>query len=68
MSTAHLQDPHGKEATETAYWLVMAGVDVLTVQELAGRKTIAMTMRYAHLAPEHKRRAVGRLEAKSLLK
>ncbi len=39
--------------------LILAGVDVRTVQELAGHKTITMTMRYAHLAPEHKRRAVG---------
>lgn len=42
--------------------LVMAGVDLRTVQELAGHKTIQMTMRYTHLAPEHKRRAVGLLE------
>jgi integrase len=36
----------------------MAGVDIRTVQELAGHKTISMTMRYAHLAPEHKHRAI----------
>ena len=41
--------------------LVMAGVDLRTVQELAGHKAIGMTMRYAHLAPEQKRRAVGLL-------
>jgi hypothetical protein len=33
--------------------LVMAGVDLKTVQELMGHKTIAMTARYAHLAPAH---------------
>ena len=33
--------------------LVMAGVDLKTVQELMGHKTIAMTARYAHLAPTH---------------
>jgi integrase len=43
--------------------LVMAGVDIRTVQELAGHKTITMTMRYAHLGPEHKQRAVARLDA-----
>ncbi len=42
--------------------LMLAGVDIRTVQELAGHKTITMTMRYAHLAPEHKRRAVERLD------
>jgi len=33
--------------------LVMNGVDLRTVQELAGHKSIAMTMRSAHLAPSH---------------
>jgi len=42
--------------------LIMAGVDVRTVQELAGHKSITMTMRYAHLAPEHKKRAVAKLD------
>jgi site-specific recombinase XerD len=34
--------------------LVMSGVNLKTVQELMGHKTIAMTARYAHLAPTHK--------------
>ena len=38
--------------------LVMAGVDLATVKELMGRKHIAMTLRYAHLTPGHKRAAV----------
>ena len=38
--------------------LVMAGIDLTTVKELLGHKTIAMTMRYAHLAPSHKVKAV----------
>jgi site-specific recombinase XerD len=41
--------------------LVMAGVDLRTVQELMGHKTIAMTCRYAHLAPSHMLAAVERL-------
>jgi len=41
--------------------LVMAGVDIRTVAELMGHKTIQMTMRYAHLAPEYKLAAVERL-------
>lgn len=41
--------------------LVMAGVDLRTVAELMGHKTIQMTMRYAHLAPAHKLAAVERL-------
>jgi len=41
--------------------LVMAGVDLKTVQELMGHKTIAMTARHAHLAPTHKLRALETL-------
>jgi site-specific recombinase XerD len=41
--------------------LVMAGVDLRTVQELAGHKDIKMTVRYAHLASAHKLADVDRL-------
>jgi|HubBroStandDraft_6_1064221.scaffolds.fasta_scaffold11923_5 site-specific recombinase XerD len=41
--------------------LVMAGVDLRTVQELMGHKSIAMTVRYSHLTPKHTLAAVERL-------
>jgi len=41
--------------------LVMAGVDLRTVQELLGHKSIGMTVRYSHLAPSHTLAAVERL-------
>lgn len=44
--------------------LVMAGADLYVVKELLGHATIAMTERYAHLAPEHKAAAVALLEAR----
>jgi len=43
--------------------LVMKGVDLRTAQELAGHKTISMTVRYAHLAPEHNQAAIEKLDA-----
>jgi hypothetical protein len=40
----------------------MAGVDLPTVQAPMGHKTIAMAMRYTHLAPGHKHEAIAVLD------
>jgi len=49
-----------------ASWLVMNKVDLLTVKELGGWKSLTMVQRYAHLSGEHRRKAAetldGRLE------
>ena len=41
--------------------LAMAGVSRRALAELLGHKTLAMVMRYAHLAPAHLREAVERI-------
>lgn len=38
--------------------LVMTGSDIYTVSELLGHSDVTVTKRYAHLAPEHKSKAV----------
>jgi len=46
--------------------LVMAGVDLLSVQKLGGWRTLSMVQRYAHLAPDHLRAAVEKLAVAEL--
>lgn len=45
-----------------ASWLVMQGEPLYTVQKLMGHKTIGLTERYAHLAPDTLKAAVSNFE------
>jgi hypothetical protein len=42
-----------------ASWLAIKGTPILTIKELLGHKSLAMTERYAHLSPDHKRTAAS---------
>jgi hypothetical protein len=55
---------HGNHHT-FASRLVMAGVDLRTVQELGGWRSLMMVRRYGHPAPAHLQQAVERLVARS---
>jgi hypothetical protein len=39
----------------------MGGIDLATVKEILGHREIEMTLRYSHLAPAHKAKAVEKL-------
>jgi integrase len=45
-----------------ASWLVQAGVPLLTVKEILGHSTIALTERYSHIAPDGTRAALQVME------
>jgi integrase len=42
--------------------LVAAGVPLLEVMQLAGHKSYSTTLRYSHLSPDHRKRAVEKVE------
>ena len=63
-----VSDPRQKVTFHTlrhtfASWLALRGTPILTIKELMGHRTLAMTERYAHLIPDHKREAVNGLAA-----
>ena len=59
---AGVEDFHWHDLRHTfASRLVMAGVDLRTVQELLGHKSIVQTMKYAHLAADHRQAAVEKM-------
>jgi integrase len=45
-----------------ASYLAQRGVDLNTIRELLGHKSLDMTLRYSHLSKDHKTRAVALLE------
>jgi len=45
-----------------ASWLALQATPILTIKELLGHQSLAMTERYSHLTPDHKRDAVKGIE------
>jgi integrase len=65
LKKAGIKDFHFHDLRHTfASLLVMARDDLTTVSKLLGHKTLTMTLRYSHLAPSHKVKAVDLLDSK----
>ncbi len=57
---------HDLRHTFASHW-VMKGGDIFKLQKILGHKSIAMTMRYAHLAPDAFASDYGRLGASAIV-
>jgi site-specific recombinase XerD len=63
---ANVTDFHWHDLRHTfASRLVMAGVDIRTVQELLGHKSVVQTMKYAHLSADHRKAAVAKMNVEA---
>jgi len=56
---AGIYDFHFHDLRHTAAsFMAMGGVDLMSIKQILGHKTIQMTLRYSHLSPGHLRKAV----------
>jgi len=63
VKAAPLGDFHFHDLRHTfASWSIQRGATLPELKDLLGHSNLAMVMRYAHLAPEHLRKAVARLD------
>jgi len=60
---AGIENFHMHDLRHTAAsYMIMNGIDLRTVSDILGHKTISMTMRYTHLLDAHKLKAIDRIE------
>ena len=60
---AGIYDFHFHDLRHTAAsFMAMAGVDLMSIKQILGHKTIQMTLRYSHLSPGHLRIAVAAID------
>jgi len=65
MRAAGIEDASFHTIRHTAAaWMVQDGVSLYEVQHVLGHSTPVMTQRYAHLQPDHLRRAVSAVDKK----
>jgi integrase len=63
VTTAKLDDFRFHDLRHTfASWLVQRGRTLREVQEALGHRSVTMTLRYSHLAPDHLRAAIAVLD------
>jgi integrase len=62
VARAKLVDFHHDLRHTFASWAVQRGASLQEVKDLLGHHSLAMSLRYGHLAPEHLRSAVARLD------
>jgi integrase len=69
LDRAGIKDFHFHDLRHTfASQMIMRGASLKEVQEILGHKTMTMTLRYAHLSQEHKKKAVNLLNGLTALK
>jgi integrase len=59
-AACHAVTFHGLRHTFASHFM-MSGGNILTLQKLLGHSSVAVTMKYAHLAPDFMREEIGRL-------
>ncbi len=63
LSKAGIKDFRFHDLRHTAAsYLAMSGVDLNTIRDILGHKSLDMVLRYAHLSPAHHANAVSRLD------